>query len=109
VRTNSALHQPRKQRLGRSSGDYYVIPVLGQNDIAWEEETYTRLDPDRRVRELWIAGAENDVRVDLNAELFLECLLNVDFRQHSEALDRECRRNTRAAEVSIFDNRLVIP
>ena len=60
-----------KQRLRRSRGDHYILAVLGQNDVAWEEEAYARFDSNGFVRELWIARTENEVGVDLRAELFL--------------------------------------
>ena len=36
--------------------------------------------------EFWIAGTENDLRLDVNVEFFFECLANINLGENTEAL-----------------------
>src|ERR1039458_8939677 len=66
------------------------IPVLRvDDDVAGEQNAELGLGLQRAVRELRVAGAEDQIRVAVDVELLLQRCLHVDLAQHAESLARE--------------------
>ena len=88
-----------EHRFGVHDGDPRPSVGLVDHDVAGKEQTEVRLHGERRMRELGIAGAEDDVRTAVHAELVLHRLLDVDLGDDAEALGFEGLEDARQDRV----------
>jgi len=75
-----------KHGLRASDGDHAATLLLPHAHVARQQESDTEFRFKRAVRQLGIAGAENDVAPKLAIELRLQRRFDVDLREDAESL-----------------------
>lgn len=75
---------------GVDGADHRIACIVTRDDdVARQEQTDAGLRLESPVGQLRIAGAEDDVVARIDVDLLLERRLDVDLREHAEALGRE--------------------